>query len=182
MTDTVHTLPTAEQLAERLATATASVETVRADLQDALRAALYQHLIPLRTAIARRNVARDNLLDHVTAEGSAAYPKGARSQTAHGITWGWQQSQPKVEVPDHDASIRAAREHYSEADVEAILIRKETIRVSAIEAWRDADLAKILAERTPAEDKPFVRGAVDDVEKLAKAIGDKAIKQIGEAA
>lgn len=173
---------TAEQLAKALADKSAAAEQHIGGLRDALRLALQTWLPDLRTALAEQRVAYAALLEHVTEQGPAAYPKGARRQTAHGITYGWELGKPSIDIPDPEAAIAACREHFTPADAAAVINTKETLRLDALAGWTDADLAKINARRVPAEDKPFVRGAVDDVEKLARAIGDKALKQLGEAA
>jgi len=174
--------PTPEILAERIADATARVDALKADLQHALRLALGERLPELRVALAEQAEAVDALLGVVQAQGPDAYPEGARSQTAHGVRYGYQRTKPKVVVPDHGRAIAAARQLYSPRDVQAIVDTVETVRVSAIGNWTDDDLARIHARREPGADEPFVRGAAGDLEKVAKAVTTQTLKHLEETA
>jgi len=169
-----------ELICERIAGATARVDALKADLQHALYRVLGARLPDLRVALAEQQTHTEALRDLVTAQGPDAYPEGARSQSAHGVRYGWQRTKPRLVVSDHGRSIAAARQLYRPRDVDAIVDTVERLRVSALGAWTDDDLARIHVRREPGEDQPFVRGAAGDLERLAKAITAQALDALDE--
>jgi hypothetical protein len=180
--DAVERPADAERLAYQVATTGQAVETIMQHMQAAIADTMARYLPQLRPALAAQRRAADALLEHVTDQGPAAYPKGARSQIAHGVEYGYRLGKPAIEIPDHGRSIAAARELYSPADCAAIIDTVETLRASAIAAWTDADLARIHARRVPGDDAPFVRAAPGDLDRAVKAISAAALKAAGKEA
>jgi hypothetical protein len=182
MTDTARPMPTAEQLAERLATATAAADTILDGLREQARALLAPVLPRLRAVLAEQAAAHEALLDHVTAQGPEAYPAGARSQTAHGVTYGWKRAADAIACDSQGAAISAADTLFKPADVAAIVRTERTLLLDALRGWTDDDLARIHCRRVAGEDKPYVRQSAGDLEKAVKAISTAAIKHIEKEA
>ena len=174
--------PTAEQLAERLAAATATADGVLDGLREQVRAVLAPTLPRLRAALAAQAAAHDALLEHVTAQGPAAYPEGARTQSAHGITYGWRRAADRVICDSEGAAIAAADQLFTPADVAAIVRTERTLLIDALRGWTDADLARIHCRRVTGEDRPYVRQAAGDLDRAVKAISAAALKAIEKEA
>lgn len=138
---------------------------------DELRA---QNLDEIRLAINRAGHAWLSLEAAIQAHADLFVKP--RTQVAHGIKFGIQQSKDSLRMDDPARTVALIEKHYP-ADAELLISTVKTPAKAALASMPANDLARLGCTVVPGEDTVLIKPADGDVDRLVKALVTAAVDE-----
>lgn len=168
------TLVDIEKQAAKYAAAREILAGLVSELTAAMDALKTDALPEIKRALNRAAEHHDKLRAMVA--GAPGLFKKPKSQTLHGIKFGYQKSKGKLEFEDADRVVKLIRKHFPEqADV--LIVTRETPSKDALNNMTAADLKKLGVTLTQDDEVIFLRPVDSAVDKMVDALLDAATKE-----
>lgn len=168
----------ADALGAAHAATTARASLLNEEIKAALTPIYAKHRAGLDEAAAVEAAAKAELQELLDV--SPHLFKQPRSIAINGVKCGYRKAEDALDWGDEDIVISRIRKLLTE-EQQALLIRsKESLVADALAALSQKDLTAIGVYRIVGADMPFISIGDSDVEKMAKALIDDAIRRQGE--
>ena len=161
-------------LAKHYSDARTDLQEVIDDINERKKRAVQSRVRALTSRVADASAALDALKQAVRDNRDRfARPK---TQSAHGIKFGWQKQPGKLVIADEDATIKLIRKRLGKRAA-SLIKRKETVDNAALRALPAADLARVGAIVTKTTDEVLVTVPKSDLDKIVAALmGDETVQ------
>jgi hypothetical protein len=156
-----------EQLAKAYAEAQQNLKQTVVLIGAEMNAVKRRRLAKLRAAVAKAKDTGDALLAAV-AESPLQFRK-PKSQTVHGVKFGWKKQKGKIEIANEEQTIKLIRKHLPEL-ADALIATTEKPSKEAMNNLSADQLKKIGVTVTSDTDVAFISSVDSEVDKIVAAL------------
>jgi DNA-binding transcriptional MocR family regulator len=133
-------------------------------------AAVRRRLLPgIKTAAVAAGDARGELESALRFHKAEFDPPAKRTVAIEGVKIGFEQSKPAVLIADEQKTVDLIRKHLPD-QAETLIAEKRTVVKAALRQLGAAELRRIGAFLTPADDLVVIKSTTDQIDKIVDAL------------
>lgn len=156
----------------------ADLALIVAALTDEIEETKKRYFQAIKEGVTRCAQSHAPLLEAVR-NGEALFKK-PKSVVVGGIRCGWAQKKRQLKVDDEALTLIMIRSILPEAAQIPLIMKKESVRLQALEALHDEDLQRLHVRIIPEVDQAFVSPVDTKVQKIVDQLVNEAIEKGGD--